>query len=105
MVKVLLTSFTRITSNNYQPRKLACQANFRNTRKFKMGINNWKDLPTEVSNLMTQTLVITKNDTLFEKRLAIFSESADYTEDQIKTIRRRRENYLRKIGRDRRVFL
>ena len=78
-------------------------ANFRNIRKFEMGITNWKNLPT--MDLVSQTLVVTKNDTLFEKRLAIASERLEYTKSEMEAIRTRRNNYLKMQGRDRRVFL
>ena len=68
-----------------------------------MGITNWKNLPT--MDLVSQTLVVTKNDTLFEKRLAIASERLEYTKSEMEAIRTRRNNYLKMQGRDRRVFL
>ena len=68
-------------------------ANFRNIRKFEMGITNWKNLPT--MDLVTKALVFNSpNDETFETRLVFASEMLDYTKSEMEAIRTRRNNYL-----------
>ena len=79
-------------------------ANSRNTRKFEMGITNWKNLPA--MDVVTKALVFNSpNDETFETRLVFASEMLEYTRSEIEAIRNRRSNYLKMQGRDRQVFL
>ena len=71
-------------------------ANFRNIRKFEMGMTNWKNLPT--MDLVTKALVFNSpNDETFETRLVFASEMLDYTKSEIDAIRVWRKNYIQNI--------
>lgn len=71
-------------------------ANFRNIRKFEMGMTNWKNLPT--MDVVTKALVFNSpNDETFETRLVFASEMLDYTKSEIDAIRVWRKNYIQNI--------
>ena len=71
-------------------------ANFRNIRKFEMGMTNWKNLPT--MDVVTKALVFNSpNDETFETRLVFASEMLDYTKSEIDAIREWRKNYIQNI--------